>query len=177
MSKKIFWLAKTRRLLLESHMSVRSERSIETVLELLTKQIHIVWDQSTNRIITLLSLNVIETFDTVSHSRLIHNLPKRKISQWIINWVSSFMQNRSTTLIINRKIIEWFAINRIISQKSFISSLLYLFYNADLLKMCDKFEINTSSLRYADDVNILTYDKNTKENCKTLKRVHRLCER
>jgi hypothetical protein len=80
-SKKISWLTKNHRLLLDSHMSVRSDRLTETTLKLLTKQIYTVSNQSTNKIITLLSLNVIETFDTMSHSRLIHNLWKKKISQ------------------------------------------------------------------------------------------------
>jgi hypothetical protein len=43
--------------------------------------------------------------------------------------------------------------------------------------MCDRLDTNTRSLRYADDVNILTYEKSTKKNCRTLKRVHRLCEK
>jgi hypothetical protein len=177
MSKKISWLTKNHRLLFDSHMRVRSDRSIETTLKLLTKQIHTVWDQSTNKMITLLSLNVIETFDTMSHSRLIHNLRKRKISQRMINWVSSFLRDKSITFAINRRAIEQFAIQTSISQKSSIFSLLYLFYNADLLKICDKLDTNTRSLRYANDVNILTYDKSTKKNCRTLKRVHRLCEK
>jgi hypothetical protein len=63
------------------------------------------------------------------------------------------------------------------SQGSSLSSILYLFYNADLLKMCDRLEINTSSLRYADDANILTYEKSTNENCRNLERVHKLCEK
>jgi hypothetical protein len=177
MSKKISWLTKIHRLLFDSHMSVRSDRSTETTLKLLTKQIHIVWNQNTNWVVILLSLNVADTFDMISHSRLIHNLRKRKISQWITNWVSSFMQNRSITLTINRRVIESFAMSTDISHNFSISSLLYLFYNADLLDMCDRLDTNTRSLEYADDANILTYDKSTKKNCRTLKRVHRLCEK
>jgi hypothetical protein len=176
-SKKISSLAKTHRLLLEFHLRIRSDKLIETALKLRTKQIHIVWEQNTNRMIILLSLNVAEVFDTISHSRLIHNLRKRIISLWIINWVDSFMNDSSITLTINRRIIELFAISTSISQRLHIFSLLYLFYNADLLKMCYKLDINTSSLWYADDVNILTYDKNTKKNCRTLKRGHQLCEK
>jgi hypothetical protein len=43
--------------------------------------------------------------------------------------------------------------------------------------MCDRLEINTSSLGYADDANILTYEKSTDENCRNLERVHKLCEK
>lgn len=127
--------------------------------------------------IILLSLNVAEAFNTISHSRLIHNLKKRKISQWIINWVRNFMSDKSITFAINQRIIDSVAMFTKISQSSSVSSLLYLFFNANLLKMCDKFDINTRSLSYADDVNILIYDKSTKKNCRMLEKVHRLCEK
>jgi predicted membrane protein len=53
---------------------------------------------------------------------------------------------------------------------SFIS-ILYFFYNVDLLKMCNKFEMNTKLLEYVSDVNILIYDKNIDENCRDRKNV------
>jgi hypothetical protein len=60
MSRRIAWLTKTYRLLFDSHMKCRKNRSIESTLKLFTKQIYIVWDKSTNRIVILLSLDVIE---------------------------------------------------------------------------------------------------------------------
>jgi hypothetical protein len=177
MSRRIAWLTKTYRLLFDSHMRCRKNRSIESTLKLLTKQIYIVWDKSTNRIVILLSLDVIEAFDTISHERLIYDLRKRKISKWIIDWVIRFLQNRTTILTMNRKMIASFSMRTKIFQKSSLFFVLYLFYNVDLLKMCDKFEINTKSLKYADDVNILIYDKSTNENCRSLKQVHKLCEK
>ncbi len=178
MSERIAWLTKTYRLLSNFHMRCRKNRSIESTLKLLTKQIHIVWDKSTNRIVILLSLDVIEAFDTISHERLIHDLRKRRISKWIIDWVSSFLQNRTTTLTMNRRVIASFSMRTEILQKFSLFLVLYLFYNVDLLKMCDRLEINTRFLlRYADDVNILIYDKSTNENCRSLKRVHKFCEK
>jgi hypothetical protein len=91
--------------------------------------------------------------------------------------MNNFLQNRKTILTMNRKTIELFSMQIKISQNSSLSLILYLFYNADLLKMCDRLEINTRSLKYVDDVNILVYEKSTNENCKNLERVHRLCER
>jgi hypothetical protein len=89
----------------------------------------------------------------------------------------NFLQNRTTILTMNRKIIVLFSMRSKNFQKFSLFFVFYLFYNVDLLKMCDKFEINTKFLKYADDVNILIYDKNTNENCKNLKRVHKFCER
>jgi hypothetical protein len=64
-----------------------------------------------------------------------------------------------------------------ISQNSLFSSILYLFYNVDLLKMCNRLETNTKFLEYVDDVNILIYEKSIDENCRNLEKTHKLCQR
>ncbi len=127
--------------------------------------------------ITLLSLDVAGVFDTVSHARLIHDMKKRKISRWIIDWINSFLFDRFTTFAVNRRMIESFSMQIETSQKSSFFSILYLFYNVDLLEMCNKLETNTRSFEYVDDVNILIYEKSIEENCRNLERVHKLCER
>ncbi len=89
----------------------------------------------------------------------------------------NFLQNRTTILTMNRRMIASFSMRTKIFQKSSLFFVLYLFYNVDLLKMCDKLKINTKFLKYANDVNILIYDKNTNENCRNLKRIHKLCKK
>jgi hypothetical protein len=91
--------------------------------------------------------------------------------------VINFLQNRTTILTMNRKMIVSFLMRTKTSQKSSLFFVFYLFYNIDLLKMCDKLVSNTKFLKYANDVNILIYDKNANENCRNLKRVHKLCEK
>jgi hypothetical protein len=98
--RKIFYLTKTHRLFLDTQMRIRRSRFIKIVLKLLTKQIHIVWDQSSDKMITLLSMNMTRAFDTMIHRRLIHNLRKRRISQWIVNWIDSFLVDKRIILVI-----------------------------------------------------------------------------
>jgi hypothetical protein len=74
MSERIAWLTKTYWLLSNFHMKSRKYQSIKSTLKLFTKQIHIVWNKNTNRIVILLNLDVIKAFDTISHERLIHDL-------------------------------------------------------------------------------------------------------
>jgi hypothetical protein len=112
----------------------------------------------------------------MSHVRLIHDMKKRKISNWIIDWINNFLFDRFTILAVNRRMIESFSMQIEISQNSFFFSILYLFYNVDLLKMCNKFQTNTKFFEYVDDVNILIYEKNIDENCRNLERMHKLCE-
>jgi hypothetical protein len=177
MSRKIFYLTKIYRLLLDTQMRVRRSRFIESVLELLTKQMHIVWDQSNDKMITLLSMNVTRAFNTMTHRRLTHNLRKRRISQWIVNWIDSFLVDRRITLVILRIVIDQFSMQTSIFQKFSLSLILYLFYNADLLKIINRLDIAAFDLRFVDDVNILTYEKSIEENCKSLKIIHRVCEK
>ena len=74
MGKKILYLAETYQLLPETQMGARQGKSTETALELLTEQVYMVWKQGSNKVATLLSMDVAGAFDTVSYQRLIYNL-------------------------------------------------------------------------------------------------------
>jgi hypothetical protein len=64
-----------------------------------------------------------------------------------------------------------------IFQKFSFSLILYLFYNADLLKIINRFDITAFDLRFVDDVNILVYEKSIENNCKSLKIIHQAYEK
>lgn len=90
--------------------------------------------------------------------------------------MGSFLTDCRTTLAINQKAIDFFAVSAGIPQGSLISPILYLYYNADLLEICERPGTTTSALSFIDDVNILAYGTSTEENLKTLERVHTQCE-
>lgn len=62
-----------------------------------------------------------------------------------------------------------------IPQGSPISPILYLFYNADLLDICERPGSKTSGMGFVDNVNILAYSTSTEENCRTFENIHRKC--
>ncbi len=66
-------------------------------------------------------------------------------------------------------------ININISQRSFISSILFLFFNVSLIEKCEALKIKIKVLNFVNDINILTYNKFIKEICKTLSRMHNIC--
>ena len=176
MAEKITYLAKIFSLLPNTQMGACRGKSTESALELLTEQVHAVWGQGRDKVATLLNINVADAFDSVFHQWLIHNLCKRKIPKWITKWVESFLLNQKTSLTIHRQVMDMFRVCTSIPQGSFISSILYLFYNTDLLDICKRPGTRTSSLRFIDDVNILAYSTSTEENCRTLEKVHKKCE-
>jgi hypothetical protein len=60
-------------------MGAKPGRSVGTALELLTEQIHTVWE-SKNHMATLLSLDISGAFDTVHPTRLMDDLRKKRIA-------------------------------------------------------------------------------------------------
>ncbi len=63
-----------------------------------------------------------------------------------------------------------------ISQNFFLSFILYLFYNANILEIFKRFKYKITIINFVKNINILTYDTNIISNCKTLKKTHVICE-
>ena len=77
---KFTYLAKKFKLLSNTQIRVRRNRSTKSALKLLIEQIYTIWSQDKDKIVTLLSMNVVEIYSTISHRRLLHNMRKWKIS-------------------------------------------------------------------------------------------------
>ena len=92
-------------------------------------------------------------------------------SQRIIAWVASFLSDRSTTTL---KFQEYTApsapVQTGIPQGWPVSPILYLFYNADLIKA---FKRQRRWRRSVDDVSIVAIGQTTQRNYKTLEGIHR----
>ena len=110
---------------------------------------------------TIISVNVTKTYDYVTHVRLLHNL--KKIWNWIIQWIKSFLKERRFSIIFEKKAINM--MNAEISQKLSVSLILYLFFNANLLNICEQQKKKTTSIKFVNDVNVLTYSISTEKNC------------
>src|SRR5204863_3945396 len=83
-----------------------------------------------------------------------------------------FMFNRKITLIFDNQKFRILNISMKILQDLSLLSILFLFYNAELLKICNSTQVRVSSLAFVDDVNLLVYESITEKNCKQLKAVH-----
>ncbi len=175
-AQRINDLTKTHDLLSINQMSERRNRSCETTLKLFIEQIHTVWNMNKNKMISFLSMNVVEIYDHVSKARLLHNLRKKRILTWIIVWTNNFMQDRRITFVINSDTTTVSNVNVDISQNFFVSFILYLFYNADLLKLLKRSFRRIAALDFVNDINILTYEFNITSNCRILKEMHAHCE-
>ena len=168
--KRIQYVMKMLKTFSNIQMNARRQRSINIILQFITKKIHTIWNEQKKRMTSLFNLNINNVFDNVSHFCFLHNLKKRKISNKLLKWMKNFLKNRSTTLIIENYTMTKRKINVNISQNSSFSSILYLFYNANLLKLCENVKLRLNIIKFVNDINILTYNESTKRNCEMLKK-------
>ena len=76
--------------------------------------------------------------------------------------MKNFLKNKNTTLIIENHTMTKRKINVNISQNSSFFLMLYLFYNANLLKSCKNVKLRFNVIEFVNDINILMYNESTK---------------
>jgi len=128
------------------------------------------------RVVSLLNLNEKSAFDNVMHSRLLHDMKKRKVFRLLLEFVKNFLKDRCIMITIDDYIMMKCSVNINISQDSSLSLILYLFYNANLLKACDDIKLRINFTDFVNDINILTYKEFIKYNCKVLSKIYDKCE-
>jgi len=106
------------------------------------------------------------------HSKLLHDMKKRKVSRLFFEFVKNFLKDQRIMIIIDDYMMMKCSININISQDSLLSSILYLFYNVNLLKACNDIKLRTSFTDFVNDINILIYKEFIKRNCKVLNKIY-----
>ncbi len=162
--------------ILNIQMRACKHRSINMTLQLIIKKIHIVWSDTRKRVVSLLSLNEKSAFNNVAHSRLFSDMKKRRIFRLLLKFVKNFLKNQCIMITIDDYMMMKRSVNVNISQDFLLSSILYLFYNVNLLKACDDIRLRTSFIDFVNNVNILIYKKFMKCNCKVLSEIYNRCK-
>lgn len=171
LAKRIAYLAETHGLLPTTHMGGRRLRSCEHGIHYILERIYQAWNS--DKVATLLLLDVSGAYDKVSHPRLLHNLRKRAIDTKTVKWIESFLSNRTTVLKTSEHITPKTPIAIGIPQGSPLSPILYLFYNSDLIDECNtRDDLNTVATGFVDDIGLLTVGDSTEENCNSLRKIH-----
>jgi len=164
LATRISFAAEEFELLPRRHMGGRKARGTELALQVLMETIHAAWLRG--EVATVLLLDIMGAFDNLSHTRLIHNLRKGRIGGNMINWILSFLSNRSTIISLPEFISEAFETGTGIPQGSPISPLLYLFYNADLMEEEEDYKM--TNLGYIDDVAKIVTGPSAEANCRKI---------
>jgi hypothetical protein len=164
-------MAETEEMLPKSQIGGRRGRGTESALELLTEQVHTIWGTGQN-VATLLSLDISGAFDTVDPMRLQDTLRARGVPLWMVRWVGSFIESRQTTLLLQGRESMSRKVPGGVPQGSPLSPILFLFYNAGLLELCENHKLRTTGIGFIDDANILAYGLLTSGNYIALEQIH-----
>ncbi len=128
------------------------------------------------KVVSLLSLNEKSAFDNMMHSRLLHDMKKRKVSKLFLEFVKNFLKDQCITITIDDYMMMKCNVNVNILQDSSLSLILYLFHNANLLKACNNIKLRINFTNFVNDINILIYKKFIKCNCKVLSEIYDRCK-
>ena len=131
-------------ILVDNQHGFRSRRSCETQLVLTSNDLAAELDKSGQ--VDMLVLDFSKAFDTVPHQRLIAKLKQHGISGNILNWINSFLTNRTQCVVVDGHKSNPAPVCSGVPQGTVLGPLLFLVYINDLAKK------TTSSVRlFADD--------------------------
>lgn len=166
-------LVETYALLPDTHIGGRRGRSTEDALHKIVEKIYSGWNK--DGVASLLMLNIWGAYDHVCQHRLRHNLRKRHLNLQLVDLISSFLSDRVTSIRSNEFTSAELHISCGIPQGSPLSSILFLFYNADLLEKCSSVAPGLSVNAFIDDTTLCAFSPSTEENCKLLASAHDKC--
>ncbi len=92
-----------------------------------------------------------------------------------MNWIRSFLIDRETSLTLERIISRPEPAETGIPQRSPVSPILFLFFNALLIKRYTEAKLKLQVEGFVDDIYLLIYRKSTEVNCETLRKVYEIC--
>ncbi len=110
------------------------------------------------------------------HSKLLHDMKKRKVSRLLLEFVKNFLKNQRIMITIDDYTTMKCSVNINISQNSLLSLILYLFYNVNLLEAYDDIKLKTNFINFMNDINILIYKEFIKRNCKVFSEIYDKCK-
>jgi ribonuclease HI len=160
---RIAWAVEEYRLLPDTHLGGRKGVSVDHAIQLILDRVHTAWGNGKKA--SMLLLDVAGAYDNVSHERLLHNMRQMGLSA-IVPWVEAFLTGRSTRIRLPGHLSDAFPTPTGIPQGSPISPILFLLFNAPLVKNCSLITGygRTEAFGWVDDVCILAVSNSYEEN-------------
>jgi hypothetical protein len=113
------YISEENNLLPPQHYGGRPGRTGEDTMMTLMEKIYNMWKE--RAVYSTVFMDVMGAFNNVHHKRLCHNMWKRRVPDFIVRWVESFLTGRSTILRFNGIDSERIAVNAGVPQGSPIS--------------------------------------------------------
>lgn len=164
MATRLSNLAEAHLLLPATQFGGRPGRTTTDAVLYITQKVKDAW--RTGRIASLLLMDISQAFPTVPHPTLLAKLTSAGLPCTLINWVRSFLSDRTTTLSFDDFTSSPQPVPLGIPQGSPLSPILYLLFNSDLLRLPGEPTDPTSG--FIDDTAKLVVSNSAAQNIDTL---------
>ena len=145
LAKRIAAAAEKHFLLPAGQMGNRKERSAELAIRMVVDIARTAWDRKA--LTSLLQLDIKGAFDTVNHARLLDILAKKGFPHWVIQWIKSFLTDRTVRLRFDGEESEPIPIIAGVPQGSPLSPILFILYISTLYEMLSERHPGADSYR------------------------------
>ena len=159
-NKKITIWAEANNIFPPEQSGFRTKRSCQDHILRLTQQITNGFNDVDDKKLTgAIFFDLEKAFDVAPHSGIINKLEKNKLNPCLINWVKSFLTDRSYQVNWQNNNSNFFLIKRGVPQGSCLSPTLFNIYFSDITKVIPK---SIDKALFADDLGIWHSDASLK---------------
>lgn len=158
------------KILPESQYGFRKNRS--TIDAILNLRLKLESNYSKNMKTCLIMLDLSKAFDRVDHAKLIYKLNKLNFPIHLVNYIKSYLTNRSFYTKINKNKSNIYNTISGVPQGGILSPLLYSIYVYDLEEYLQEYII-----QYADDTSIVLNYSNTEDLNKTISKCYTILQK
>ena len=174
MGRRIAEAAEEQRLLPETQMGNRKERSTELAVRMVTEIVRTAWREGA--IALLAQLDIRRAFDTVNHIRLLDTLREMGFQPWVVRWVRSFLAERTACLRFDEEDSGWLPVPAGVPQGSPLSPILFILYTASLYRALARYA-GLASVGFSDDLNLVAVGHTAEQTRDILEHAWGVCER
>ena len=154
-------------LLPEHHFGGRHGRRTTDSMHLLVHRIKQAWRRK--NVVSILFLDIEGAFPNAVKECLVHNMRRHRVPTVIVNMVERILTDRSARLRFDDYVSEPFPLLNGIGQGDPISMIIYLFYNADLVRVAKG--PNELAVAFVDDTALLAEGPSFTDTHSTLRRM------
>lgn len=149
-AERLSYLAETYSLLPKNQFGARKRRSTTQALTLLQEKIYEAWRD--RKVLSLVSFDVKGAYNGVDRDVLLQRLRQRQVPEVLVRWIEAFCTNRQACITVNGETSDLIDLPQAgLPQGSPLSSILFLFFNADLVQT--PITKTQGALAFVDDFN------------------------
>ena len=154
-------------LLLGNHFGGLKCKNTVDALLVLQEKIYQAWRDK--KVLSLVTFDIQGAFNGVAKDVLCSRLRERRIPELLVNWISNFCSERKASIIVNGESSDQIALQDAgLTQGSPLSPILFLFFNADLVKSV--INKNKGAIAFIDDYTLWVTGPEIQSNTEQLQR-------